>query len=145
MPIKIKKQHWRKKAKVQIMPGLPSVGENCSRISIWRTILWDLCLGIPHCCAVCWDRTTITFSILVGPNSCIIRALIFIRRSEGLFCPPGTWGDVWRLSSCHSGRGIARDAAKHPSRPTTKESQTPNTNSAEAEKSCLRDFTAYRS
>ena len=29
--------------------------------------------------------------------------------------------------------------------PMTKESQAPNTNSAEAEKSCLRDFTDYRS
>lgn len=29
--------------------------------------------------------------------------------------------------------------------PMAKESQAPNANSAEAEESCLRDFTAYRS
>ena len=87
-------------------------------------------------------------SILVGANSCIIRALIVLRRSEGLFWPPGK---SWCLGTpaVTAAEGLPGMPLNIPpgtgQPPMTKESQAPDTNRAEAEKSCLRDFTAYRS
>lgn len=87
------------KVKVQTAHGLLSMGQNCSRKSIWRTILWDSYLEIPHCYAACWKPNNRHPCLLLAEaNSHTISAPILIRRSRGQFCPPrrhvAVYGDV---------------------------------------------------
>lgn len=137
------------KAAAQIVPGLLSVGGNCSRRPAWRTTLWGFRLETPHGGTLGWDRMANTFLSWWGQTSPSLESRSSSEGLRGYFVPHGKElmsGDSLVVTAAEGLPGMLPNVPPGTGQPPmAKESQAPNANSAEAEESCLRDFTAYRS